>query len=55
MKVTIDEAILRAKQAKWVSAYPCSACADGDHEGCRDGTRISRVPYTCPCAVNRHE
>jgi hypothetical protein len=40
--------------ASHVSADPCDQCADDDHEGCRDGTRISSVPYTCPCAVNRH-
>jgi hypothetical protein len=31
----------------------CEACTVGHHDDCADGG-LSRVPYTCDCAMTRH-
>lgn len=40
-------------EEEWMN-QPCQECVEGNHEACRDGTRISAVPYTCECAMRRH-
>ena len=53
----------RARFDEWLAREPeyvnpwqdaCEECQAGNHEECRDGTRISAVPYTCECARNLH-
>lgn len=36
-------------------SHDCDECQHGNHEDCRDGNRVSAVPFECGCAIRRHD